>query len=69
MSYCCFVVFLLLGTVSANAELIVLSYHEVDHAPERRQDFEAMSMNTSELAKQFSWLKEHGYVSVTIDDL
>ncbi len=69
VSYCCFVVFLLLGTVSANAELIVLSYHEVDHAPERRQDFEAMSMNTSELAKQFSWLKEHGYVSVTIDDL
>ena len=66
---CLVLLLLLLVTSAANAELIVLSYHEVDHAPERRRDFEAMSMNTSELAKQFSWLKENGYVSVTIDDL
>ncbi len=60
---------LLMVAPGAGAELIVLSYHEVDHAPERRKDFKAMSMDTSELAKQFSWLKEHGYVSVNIDDL
>lgn len=51
------------------SELIVLSYHEVDHALGSKKDFNVMAVDTSELAKQFSWLKEHGYVSVGIDDL
>ncbi len=62
-------VFLVLVVLPANAELIVLSYHEADHALDRRKDFNAMAIETTELAKQFSWLKEHGYVSIKIDDL
>ncbi len=64
------VVLLLLFMFSpANAGLIVLSYHEAGHTLERKQGFKAMAVETSELAKQFSWLKEHGYVSIGIDDL
>ncbi len=63
------VIFLLLSTPPASADLLVLSYHETDHALDRRRDFKAMAVDTSELAKQFSWLKEHGDVSVSIDDL
>ncbi len=62
-------VFLVLAVLPASAELIVLSYHEADHALDRREDFNAMAVETTELAKQFSWLKEHGYVSIKIDDL
>ncbi len=62
-------VLLLLIIAPANAELIVLSYHEVNHIPNQDQDFTSMTVETSELAAQFSWLKEHGYKSVKIDDL
>ncbi len=62
--------FLLLScAMPASAELLVLSYHESSHAPGRDKDFKAMSLETSVLAAQFSWLKEHGYVAVDIDDL
>ncbi len=62
-------VILLLAASPVCGELLVLSYHEVDHAPERKKGFSAMTISTSELAKQFSWLREHGYVSIGIDDL
>ncbi len=61
--------FLLPVAIPVSAELIVLSYHEADHALGHRKDFNAMAVETTELAKQFTWLKEHGYVSVGIDDL
>lgn len=53
----------------ASAELLVLSYHEASHVVGRDKGFKAMTLETSELAAQFSWLKEHGYVSVDVDDL
>ncbi len=62
-------VILLALSFAASGELLVLSYHEVDHAPQRKKEFKAMMLDTVELARQFSWLKEHGYVSVGIDDL
>ncbi len=52
-----------------HAELIVLSYHEANHKLDQDADFDAMTLKTSELAAQFSWLKEHDYVVVGIDDL
>ncbi len=63
------VALLLLTTLPAFAELIAISYHEADHALDRRKDFRAMALETTELARQFTWLKENGYVSITIDDL
>ncbi|MCF6257710.1 MAG: poly-beta-1,6-N-acetyl-D-glucosamine N-deacetylase PgaB [Gammaproteobacteria bacterium] len=60
---------LLAITTPAYAELIVLSYHEADHKLDNHSDFDAMTLKTSELAAQFSWLKEQGYVSINIDDL
>lgn len=65
----CLVTFLFLTAAPANADLIVLSYHEANHSLDRKQDFKALAVETSELAAQFSWLKEQGYVSVGIDDL
>ncbi len=56
-------------TTPVNAGLIVLSYHEAGHKLDHDPDFNAMTVKTSELAAQFSWLKEHGYVSISIDDL
>lgn len=62
--------FLLLSfAMPASAELLVLSYHESSHVLGRDKNFKAMTLETSVLAAQFSWLKEHGYVSVDIDDL
>ncbi len=52
-----------------NAELLVISYHEVSHELKSGDNFKAMSLKTSDLVAQFSWLKEHGYVSIDIDDL
>ncbi len=60
---------LLAITAPVQAELIVLSYHEAGHKLDNHSDFDAMTLKTSELAAQFSWLKEQGYVSISIDDL
>jgi len=59
----------LILTAPVHAELIVLSYHEAHHKIDHDPDFNAMTVKTSELAAQFSWLKEHGYISISIDDL
>ena len=60
---------LLALAMPASAELLVLSYHEASHAVSRDKGFKAMMLDTTELAAQFSWLKEHGYVAVDVDDL
>ncbi|HHH47870.1 MAG TPA: poly-beta-1,6-N-acetyl-D-glucosamine N-deacetylase PgaB [Gammaproteobacteria bacterium] len=62
-------VLLLALAMPASAELLVLSYHEASHAVGRDKGFKAMMLDTTELAAQFSWLKEHGYVAVDVDDL
>ncbi|HEX23100.1 MAG TPA: poly-beta-1,6-N-acetyl-D-glucosamine N-deacetylase PgaB, partial [Chromatiales bacterium] len=61
--------FLLLCVAPASAELLVLSYHESSHVLGRDKNSKVMALETSELAAQFSWLREHGFVSVDIDDL
>ena len=63
------VLLLLVITAPVHAELIVLSYHEASHKLDRSMNHDAITVKTNELAAQFSWLKEHGYVSVGIDDL
>ncbi len=64
------VMFLLpMCAMPAGAGLLVISYHEASHVLGRDKESKAMTLETSELAAQFSWLKEHGYVSVDIDDL
>ncbi len=60
---------LLIFSMPAGAELLVISYHEASHVLGRDKDTKAMTLETSELAAQFSWLKERGYVSVDVDDL
>ncbi|VAW92738.1 Biofilm PGA synthesis deacetylase PgaB (EC 3.-), partial [hydrothermal vent metagenome] len=60
---------LLVCVMPVSAELLVISYHEASHVLGRDKDSKAMTLETSELAAQFSWLKEHGYVSVDINDL
>ncbi len=65
----CCMFFLLLWLAPVSAELLVISYHESRHALERDKESKAIALETSELTAQFSWLKEHGYVSVKIDDL
>jgi len=64
-------VFLL--TLSMNAQgieqtYVVLSYHDVrDGSTTLSSD--AISIGTSELVRQFSWLREHGYKPVSLDDV
>ncbi len=65
----CSALFMVVCAMPASAELLVLSYHEASHAVGRDKGLKAMVLETTELAAQFSWLKEHGYVSVDIDDL
>ncbi|MCF6211850.1 MAG: poly-beta-1,6-N-acetyl-D-glucosamine N-deacetylase PgaB [Gammaproteobacteria bacterium] len=64
-----FLLLLLVCVMPVSAELLVISYHETSHVLGRDKDSKAMTLETSELAAQFSWLKEHGYVSVDINDL
>lgn len=45
----------------------VLCYHNVVDNP--LQDPEKSTISTEELAQQFSWLKEHGYTVISVDDL
>ena len=54
---------------AARAELIVLSYHNVEDIPGNELGTDSLSVSSTELAKQFSWLKEHGYQVVSIDDI
>jgi biofilm PGA synthesis lipoprotein PgaB len=69
LRYLWLLTFILLLTAPASANLIVLSYHEANHALDRKQNFKPLAIETPELVAQFSWLKEQGYVSVDIDDL
>ena len=60
---------LFIFATSARAELIVLSYHNIEDIPGNELGTDSLSVSSTELAKQFSWLKEHGYQVVSIDDI
>ncbi|MEE8379421.1 MAG: poly-beta-1,6-N-acetyl-D-glucosamine N-deacetylase PgaB, partial [Gammaproteobacteria bacterium] len=47
----------------------VLSYHDVRDDVKMPLTSDALSINTTELVRQFSWLKEHGYKVVSLDDV
>jgi len=65
-----FMLFVLVAcATTARAELIVLSYHNVEDVPGNELGTDSLSVSSTELAKQFSWLKEHGYQVVSIDDI
>jgi len=53
----------------AQAELIVLSYHDVGDPQDYELGGNALTMATVDLAAQFSWLKEHDYQVVSVDDV
>ncbi len=53
----------------ADGDFMVLSYHDVRDDPARDRVADAMTISTAELISQFSWLREHGYHPVSIDDL
>ncbi|HFD92033.1 MAG TPA: poly-beta-1,6-N-acetyl-D-glucosamine N-deacetylase PgaB [Gammaproteobacteria bacterium] len=68
------VLILALGyTTSALADtggdFLVLSFHDVQDVPSRNRVADAMTISTAELVAQFSWLREHGYHPIGIDDL
>lgn len=61
--------FLVLFTTTVTAwaaELVALSYHDVQRV---YNDPEGMAVTEDRLISQFSWLREHGYQPVSIDDL
>lgn len=58
---------LLVNTASSwGTELVALSYHQVQLV---HDDPEGMAVTQDRLIGQFSWLREHGYQPVSIEDL
>lgn len=47
----------------------VLSYHDVRDDIGVQLSSDAMSLGTTELVRQFSWLKQHGYKVISLDDV
>ncbi len=58
----------LLAETSANS-FIVFSYHDVTDRREDALTQKALSVSTAELISQFSWLREHGYHAVSVDEI
>lgn len=65
----CYLALMLFIAAPAQAELIVLSYHDVGDPQDYELGGSALTMGTADLATQFSWLKAHDYQVVSIDDL
>jgi len=59
---CCVTV----GEARAGDTFIALSYHDVRDNP---AGMDGMAVTTNALIEQFSWLREHGYHPVSIDDI
>ncbi len=47
----------------------VLSYHNVSDGTNTPLSSDAISISTTELVRQFSWLREHGYKPISLDDV
>ena len=60
---------LLLASNVANAELVVLSYHDVDKSRQEITNTESMSVAQRDLTEQFSWLHANGYQVISVDQL
>ena len=57
-------------SASANQQRFqVLSYHDVRDDIGAKLSSDAMLISTAELVSQFSWLKQHGYRVVSLDDV
>lgn len=48
---------------------MALSYHDVSDDGRTTLSSDAISINTTELVRQFSWLKQHGYQPISLDDV
>jgi len=54
---------------TVKAELIVLSYHDVDNPTSGKINEHSMSITNKTLTEQFSWLKANGFNVISVDDL
>ncbi|HHA19453.1 MAG TPA: poly-beta-1,6-N-acetyl-D-glucosamine N-deacetylase PgaB [Methylophaga sp.] len=65
-----FLAFILIsGTCSANDEFLVLCYHDVRDDVDGIVDDDQMAISTDNLIAQFSWLREHNYHVISLDDV
>jgi biofilm PGA synthesis lipoprotein PgaB len=49
-----------------SGDFVVLCYHDVSDTPD---DPDGITISTNNLIQHFSWLREHGYHTISIDDL
>ena len=47
----------------------VLSYHDVQDNVDGNLENETTRISTEHLARHFTWLQEHGYHTITVDDI
>ncbi|MCH7980620.1 MAG: poly-beta-1,6-N-acetyl-D-glucosamine N-deacetylase PgaB [Proteobacteria bacterium] len=56
-------------TAHADQDFIAIAYHDVRNGVTANYDADELSISTGNLAAHFAWLKHHGYVPVSINDL
>jgi poly-beta-1,6-N-acetyl-D-glucosamine N-deacetylase len=60
---------LISGAGSANDDFLVLSYHDVRDDVDGIVDDDQTAVSTDNLIAQFSWLREHNYHAISLDDV
>ena len=67
----CLYILLCLFSLTAQAanEFTAITYHDIQDDPANNRVADAMTISTAELISQLSWLREHGYHPISIDDL
>ncbi|MCH9671534.1 MAG: poly-beta-1,6-N-acetyl-D-glucosamine N-deacetylase PgaB, partial [Gammaproteobacteria bacterium] len=69
----CWMIALVLGAMSsvaaANAQFDVLCYHDVRQFVTIDVDDDQGAMSTDRLVSHFSWIREHGYNVISVDDI
>jgi len=63
------ILFFISVSTAINAELLVLSYHNVDGGSSTELNTEAMAVTNKALTEQFSWLQANGYHVININEL
>lgn len=48
---------------------MVLNYHDIQDNPDTQRIDDAVTLSSARLAEHFSWLKEHGFHVVSLDDI
>jgi len=56
-------------TSGAGEQFIAICYHDVQDNIQHDRVADALTISTDELVAQFSWLREHGYQPVSLDDI